>query len=124
MPRALVASTAVEYADGSRQGHGVRVWEGSTGGTDERFCPIARFTDHVQWRYEVIRPLVLFEDRTVSQRARNPTSILTRCGGSPDAFSSRGMLGLFPDTVDVVRPSRGDRSRKPPPGDCPPERPL
>jgi hypothetical protein len=27
------------------------------------------FTDHVQWRYEVIRPLVLFADRPVSQRA-------------------------------------------------------
>jgi hypothetical protein len=27
------------------------------------------FTDHVQWRYEVIRPLGLFADRPVSQRA-------------------------------------------------------
>src|SRR4029453_12849354 len=27
-----------------------------------------RFGDHVQWRYELIRPLVLFDDRTATQR--------------------------------------------------------
>ena len=29
-----------------------------------------RFGDHVQWRYELIRPLVLFDDRTATQRAQ------------------------------------------------------
>jgi hypothetical protein len=28
------------------------------------------FVDQTQWRYEVIRPLVLFADRTAGQRAR------------------------------------------------------
>ena len=29
-----------------------------------------RFVDQTQWRYEVIRPLVLFADRTAAQRAQ------------------------------------------------------
>ena len=29
------------------------------------------FVDQTQWRYEVIRPLVLFADRTASQRAKD-----------------------------------------------------
>ena len=28
------------------------------------------FVDQTQWRYEVIRPLVLFADRTAQQRAQ------------------------------------------------------
>ena len=28
------------------------------------------FLDHVQWRYEVIRPVVVMQDRTVAQRAQ------------------------------------------------------
>jgi hypothetical protein len=28
------------------------------------------FVDQIQWRYEMIRPLVLFADRTVQQRAQ------------------------------------------------------
>ena len=28
------------------------------------------FVDQMQWRYEVIRPLVLFADRTATQRAQ------------------------------------------------------
>jgi hypothetical protein len=27
------------------------------------------FVDQIQWRYEVIRPVVLFADRTAAQRA-------------------------------------------------------
>jgi hypothetical protein len=29
-----------------------------------------QFVDHTQWRYEVIRPVVLFADRTPQQRAQ------------------------------------------------------
>jgi hypothetical protein len=28
------------------------------------------FVDQIQWRYEVVRPLVLFADRTAPQRAQ------------------------------------------------------
>ena len=65
------------------------------------------FTDHVQWRYEVIRPLVLFEDRTVSQRAEETHLHPDTVRRFTRRFQQQGMLGLFPDTVDVVRPSRG-----------------
>ena len=65
------------------------------------------FTDHVQWRYEVIRPLVLFEDRTVSQRAEDTHLHPDTVRRFTRRFQQQGMLGLFPDMVDVVRPSRG-----------------
>jgi hypothetical protein len=65
------------------------------------------FTDHVQWRYEVIRPLVLFEDRTVSQRAEETHLHPDTVRRFTRRFQQQGMLGLFPDKVDVVRPSRG-----------------
>jgi transposase len=68
-----------------------------------------QFVDQIQWRYEVIRPVVLFADRTARQRAHethtHPTTVrrLTR------GFRQRGMLGLLPDDVEVVirgRPKR------------------
>ena len=54
---------------------------------------------------------MLFEDRTVSQQAEthlHPDTVrrFTR------RFQQRGMLRLFPDTVDVVRPSRGTGPEK------------
>ena len=51
------------------------------------------FVDQVQWRYEVIRPIVLFDDRTAAQRAvethTHPETVhkLTR------RFRQRGILG-------------------------------
>jgi transposase InsO family protein len=60
------------------------------------------FVDQIQWRYEVIRPVVLFADRTARQRAHethtHPATVrrLTR------VFRQRGMLGLLPDDVEVV----------------------
>ena len=51
------------------------------------------FVDRTQWRYEVIRPLVLFADQTVQQRAQeththpDTVRILRR------RFRQQGMLG-------------------------------
>jgi transposase len=65
------------------------------------------FVDHIQWRYEVIRPLVLFADDTAAQRAEethlHPDTVrrLTR------RFRQHGMLGLLPDQTEMVTPSRG-----------------
>jgi transposase len=65
------------------------------------------FVDHIQWRYEVIRPLVLFADATAAQRAEethlHPDTVrrLTR------RFQQQGMLGLLPDQTEIVPPSRG-----------------
>ena len=65
------------------------------------------FVDHIQWRYEVIRPLVLFADDTAAHRAEetrlHPDTVrrLTR------RFQQQGMLGLLPDHTELVPPSRG-----------------
>jgi hypothetical protein len=67
-----------------------------------------RFVDQAQWRYELIRPLVLLADRTAQQRARetetHPDTVRTLQRRS----RQRGMLGLLPADVEVVprrRPS-------------------
>jgi transposase InsO family protein len=66
-----------------------------------------RFVDHLQWRYEVIRPLVLFDDRTATQRAvetqTHPETVrkLTR------RFRQQGTLGLLPEHTELLSPRRG-----------------
>jgi hypothetical protein len=68
-----------------------------------------RFVDQLQWRYELIRPLVLFEGGTATQRAQethtHPQTVrkLTR------RFQQQGMLGLFPDHLDVIPAGRARR---------------
>jgi hypothetical protein len=66
------------------------------------------FVDRTQWRYEIIRPLVLFADQTVQQRAQathtHPDTVRTL----RRRFRQRGMLGLLPANVEVViRPRAG-----------------
>ena len=67
------------------------------------------FVDQVQWRYEVIRPIVLFDDRTAVQRAvethTHPETVrkLTR------RFRQQGTLGLFPEHTEIIRPSRSQQ---------------
>ena len=67
------------------------------------------FVDQIQWRYEVIRPIVLFDDRTAIQRAvethTHPETVrkLTR------RFRQQGILGLFPEHTEIVSPSRGQQ---------------
>jgi transposase InsO family protein len=60
------------------------------------------FVDRTQWRYEVIRPLVLFADRTASQRAQeteiHPDTVRTL----RRRFRRQGMLGLLPANVDIT----------------------
>jgi transposase InsO family protein len=65
------------------------------------------FVDHVQWRYELIRPVVLIGSRTAAQRAEethtHPDTVrkLTR------RFRQQGTLGLFPEHTEMLSPSRG-----------------
>jgi hypothetical protein len=62
--------------------------------------------DQVQWRHEVIRPLVLFADRTASQRAQetetHPDTVLTL----QRRFQQQGMAGLLSEDVEVVHRRR------------------
>jgi len=69
------------------------------------------FVDHIQWRYEVIRPLVLFADVTTTQRAEethlHPDTVrrLTR------RFQHHGMRGLLPAQTALGTPRRGRQVR-------------
>jgi hypothetical protein len=60
------------------------------------------FVDQTQWRYEVIRPLVLFADRTAQQRARDTETHPDTVRTLHRRFRQRGMLGLLPADVEVV----------------------
>jgi len=61
-----------------------------------------QFVDQIQWRYELIRPLVLFADGTPTQRAAathtHPDTVRT----FTRRFHQQGMLGLLPGSLEVV----------------------
>ena len=67
-----------------------------------------RFVDQVQWRYALIRPLVLFEEcpappAAIRQRApatgRHPETV-RKC---PRRFEQQGLLGLLPVTATAPK---------------------
>ena len=58
--------------------------------------------DPIQRRYEIIRPLVLFRDRTATQRAEETHTHPETVGTLKRRFEQQGMLGLFPDSVEIV----------------------
>jgi len=58
--------------------------------------------DQTQWRYEVIRPLVLFADRTATQRAQETATHPETVRMLHRRFRQHGMLGLLPGNVEVV----------------------
>src|SRR5262245_27312715 len=70
-----------------------------------------RLGDQVQWRYELIRPLVLFADRTATQRAQETQTHPDTVRTFTRRFRQHGMLGLLPADVEVV--PRGRASRVP-----------
>ena len=59
-----------------------------------------RLVDQTPWRYEVIRPLVLFADRTATHTHPETVRTLHR------RFRQQGMLGLLPSDIEVVRRGR------------------
>jgi hypothetical protein len=61
-----------------------------------------QFVDRTQWRYEVIRPVVLFADRTPQQRAQETQTHPATVRKLTRQFPQQGMLGLLPDDVEVV----------------------
>ncbi len=69
--------------------------------------------DHTQWRYEVIRPVVLFADRTPRQRAHETQTHPATVRKLTRGFRQRGILGLLPGTVEVM--VRGRAARIPDP---------
>jgi transposase len=65
------------------------------------------FVDHIPWRYEVIRPIVLLHDRTAAQRAAETHTHPETVRKLARRFQQQGMLGLLPPQTDIVLPSRG-----------------
>jgi hypothetical protein len=61
-----------------------------------------QFADHTQWRYQVIRPMVLFADRTPQQRAHETRTHPATVRTLARRFRQQGMLGLLPDNIEVV----------------------
>jgi hypothetical protein len=66
-----------------------------------------RFGDDIPWRYEVMRPLVLFDDRPAPQRAVEPHTHPETVRKLTRRFRQQGMLGLFPAHTDILPPRRG-----------------
>jgi transposase len=60
-----------------------------------------QFVDQPQWRYEVIRPMVLFADWTTQQRAQETQTHPATVRKLTRQFQRRGMLGLLPNDVEV-----------------------
>jgi transposase len=67
------------------------------------------FVDQTQWRYEVVRPLVLFADRTAHQRAQETDTHPDTVRKLQHRFRQQGMLGLFPSHVEVTIRERAKR---------------
>jgi hypothetical protein len=70
------------------------------------------FVDRLQWRYELIRPLVLFADRTPKQRAEETQTYVETVRDLTRRFQKQGILGLLPDEVILV--PKGKATRVPP----------
>ena len=71
--------------------------------------PQLPFNDPTQQRYELIRPLVLLQDRTASQRAQETDTHPETVGALKRRFEAQGMLGLLPATLEVVPAGRRRR---------------
>ena len=70
--------------------------------------PQLPFTDPTQYHYELIRPLVLFQDRTATQRAQETATHPDTVGTLKRRCEAQGMLGLLPGTIEIV-PARRRR---------------
>ena len=61
-----------------------------------------RFVDQIPWRYELIRPLSLFDDRPARQRAHEPHTHPETVRKLRRRFQHQGLLGLLLDDVEIV----------------------
>ena len=67
------------------------------------------FRDPIQRRYEIIRPLVLFQDRTATERAEETGTHPETVSRLKRRFEQQGLLGLLPDSIEVVPAGRRRR---------------
>lgn len=67
------------------------------------FAPLhLHFVDQIQWRYALIRPLVLLDEGTASQRAQDTHTHPDTVRTFVRRFRRQGMLGLLPGSIEVV----------------------
>ena len=64
--------------------------------------PQLRFLDPTQYRYELIRPLLLYPERTATQRAQETGTHPETVSRLKRRFDQQGMLGLVPDTQEII----------------------
>ena len=67
------------------------------------------FDDPTQTRYEIIRPVLLDPNRTATQRAQETGTHPETVGRLKRHFDQQGMLGLLPETLEVVPAGRRRR---------------
>ena len=67
------------------------------------------FRDPMQQRYELIRPLVLLQDRTATERAEETGTHPETVSRLKRRFEQQGLLGLLPDSIEVVPAGRRRR---------------
>jgi len=63
----------------------------------------------MQQRYELIRPLVLLQECTASQRAQETDTHPETVGALKRRFEQQGLLGLLPETLQVIPVGRRRR---------------
>jgi hypothetical protein len=68
-----------------------------------------QFVDQIQWRYELIRPLVLFAEGTPTQRAEDTHTHPDTVRTFLRRFRQEGMLGLLPTDIEVAPRPRASR---------------
>jgi len=68
-----------------------------------------RFRDPIQRRYEIIRPVILLQNRTVTQRAEETGSHPETIGALKRRFEQQGMLGLLPSHLHIGPSGRRGR---------------
>ena len=64
--------------------------------------PLLPCIDPTQQRYDLIRPLLLCPERTATQRAQETGTHPDTVGRLKRQFAQQGMLGLVPDTLEVL----------------------
>src|ERR671932_2105904 len=67
------------------------------------------FVDQMQWRYELIRPLVLLAEGTPIQRAAETHTHPDTVRTFTRRFRAQGMLGLLPNDIEARPRGRAQR---------------
>ncbi len=100
----------VDHDDPKPQAHGEQQGRNHEVQPQPDFDQLQRhFRDPIQRRYEIIRPLILFPDRTATQRAEETHTHPETVRHLKRRFEQQGMVGLLPEHAEVVLSGRHGR---------------